>query len=246
MNQGSLHGARPGGSGAAAAGRGDHLTANPYGQYSRQRAGVEAAEEAGVVTMAPIVYIVDDDKTSLWLLQEMLQGIGAQTRTYNSAAQFLDDYHPSPCECLITDLRMPEVGGLEVQRRLLSQGACLPIIFVSAYSEVSAAVAAIKLGAHDFLQKPVHAGELVEKVQAALTRSRELHAERLQCAARTARLALLTEREREVVELVVAGRSSREIAEQFALSPRTVENHRARAMEKLRVGSAIELARLFT
>lgn len=195
--------------------------------------------------MTSIVYIVDDDKTSLWLLEEMLQGIGAQSRAFSSPTAFLDAYRPGPCECLITDLRMPEVGGLEVQRRLLGQGASLPIIFISAYPEVSSAVTAIKRGAHDFLQKPVHAAELVDKVQSALARSRELHAQRLQRAALDARLALLTEREREVVELVVAGRSSREIAEQFELSPRTVENHRARAMEKLRVGSAIELAKLF-
>ena len=195
--------------------------------------------------MTSIVYIIDDDKTSLWLLEEMLQGIGAQSRAFSSPTAFLDAYRPGPCECLITDLRMPEVGGLEVQRRLLGQGASLPIIFISAYPEVSSAVTAIKRGAHDFLQKPVHAAELVDKVQSALARSRELHAQRLQRAALDARLALLTEREREVVELVVAGRSSREIAEQFELSPRTVENHRARAMEKLRVGSAIELTKLF-
>ena len=193
--------------------------------------------------MTPIVYIVDDDAIGLWALRELLDGIGAECRTYASATQFFSDYRPSPCECLITDLRMPEVGGLEVQRRLLEQGATLPVIFVSAYPEVSAAVAAIKRGAHDFLQKPVNGGELVEKVQQALTRSRALHAERLQQATRDARLALLTEREREVVDLVVQGYSSRDIAERLGLSPRTVENHRAHAMEKLRVGSAVELAR---
>lgn len=194
--------------------------------------------------MSAIVYIIDDDSLSLWLLQEMLQGIGATVRPFASAERFLAEYVPGPCECLITDLRMPEIGGLEIQRRLLDAGATLPMIFVSAYPEVGAAVTAIKRGAHDFLQKPVHADELVEKVQAALARSRELHAERLRNIARDARLALLTAREREVVELVVAGHSSREIAERFALSTRTIENHRARAMEKLHVGSAIELARL--
>ena len=140
--------------------------------------------------MTPIVYIVDDDPIGLWTLRELLDGIGADCRTFTSAAQFLGEYRPSPCECLITDLRMPEVGGLEVQRRLLEQGATLPIIFVSAYAEVSAAVAAIKRGAHDFLQKPVNGSELIDKVQQALARSRTLHAERLQRAARDARLAL--------------------------------------------------------
>lgn len=194
--------------------------------------------------MGGIVHIVDDDPTALWTLEEMLQGIGADVRGCASAVQFLDAYRPAPCECLITDLRMPELSGLEVQRRLLDRGATIPIIFVSAYSEISAAVTAVKRGAVDFLEKPVRGSELREKVQAALATSRELHAQRLEKTARDARLALLTDREREIVELVVTGRSSREIAELLAISARTVENHRARAMEKLRVGSAMELARV--
>jgi FixJ family two-component response regulator len=194
--------------------------------------------------MQPVVNIVDDDSTSLWLLQELLQGIGAELRAFDSAARFLDDYRPAACECLVTDLRMPEFSGLEVQRRLLERGATIPIIFVSAYSAIREAVTAVKLGAVDFLQKPVDGAELREKVQAALATSRELNARRREQSAREARLAMLSGREREVVEFVVAGKSSREIGELLSISPRTVENHRARAMEKLHVGSAVELARL--
>lgn len=193
--------------------------------------------------MQPLIYLIDDDTLALWTLQELLQGIGAEFRSFASAAEFLSAYRPSPCECLITDLRMPEIGGLEVQRQLLARGAVLPIIFISAYSEVSSAVAAIKRGAFDFLEKPVQGGALREKVQAALARSRQLHLERLERETREARLALLTEREREVVELVSIGKSSREIAEVLSLSSRTVENHRARAMEKLHVSTSIELVR---
>ena len=194
--------------------------------------------------MQPVVNIVDDDSTSLWLLQELLQGIGAELRAFSSATRFLSEYRPSPCECLVTDLRMPEFSGLEVQRKLLERGATIPIIFVTAYSEIREAVTAVKRGAVDFLSKPVDGAELREKVQAALAASRELHARRLERSARDARLALLSEREREIVELVATGKSSREIAEILQISSRTVENHRARAMEKLHVTSAVEMARL--
>jgi FixJ family two-component response regulator len=105
-------------------------------------------------------------------------------------------------------------------------------------------VSAVKQGAVDFLEKPVHAGNLREKVQAALASSREMYSRRLSDQTREARLALLTAREREIVELVAIGKTSREIATLFSLSPRTVENHRCRAMEKLHVGSAVELARI--
>ena len=192
-----------------------------------------------------IVHVIDDDDIALWMFQEFLQGIGAEIRTYSSARAFLDAYRPGPHECLVCDLRMPEIGGLELQRRLLESGSHLPIILVSGYAEVHSAVEAIKKGAIDFLEKPVNGALLVEKVQAALARSRELHAEELRRAARDARLALLTPKERQVAELVVAGKSSPKIAEELALSVRTIENHRARLMEKLRVDSAVELVKLF-
>jgi len=192
--------------------------------------------------MRPIIYLIDDDDLSLWMFREMLKGIDADIRTYASARQFFDEYRPSPCECLITDLRMPELSGLDVQRRLLDQGASLPIIFVSGHPEVRSAVAAIQGGALDFLEKPVQGQVLVQKAQAALARSIELHAARQSRAECEARLDSLTAREREIAELVALGRSSRNIAELLNISSRTVENHRARAMEKLDVSSSIELA----
>ena len=193
----------------------------------------------------PIIYIIDDDEIVLWMFQEFLQGIGAEIRAYNSARAFLDAYHPGPNECLVCDLRMPDIGGLEVQRQLLEKRTCLPIILVSAYPEVHSAVEAIKKGAFDFLEKPVNGGVLVEKVQSALARSREMHAAQVASRVREARLALLTPKERQIAELVVAGKSSPKIAETLGLSVRTVENHRARVMEKLHVESTVELVKLF-
>ena len=193
----------------------------------------------------PVIYIIDDDDIILWMFRELLQGIGAEIRTFTSARTFLDAYRPGPNECLICDLRMPEIGGLEVQQRLLDKGSHLPIILVSGYSEIPAAVEAIKKGAFDFLEKPVDGALLVEKVRSALARSRKLHAEGLARMTREARLALLTPKERQVAELVVAGKSSPRIAEDLDISVRTVENHRARLMEKLHAESVVDLVKLF-
>ncbi len=208
--------------------------------------GVAIRDERGAMSQKPIIYIVDDDDIVLWMFREMLDGIGADFRTFDSAAAFLKSYVPGPCECLISDLRMPEIGGLEIQRALQEKGASLPIIFVSGYPEVSAAVQAIKQGAFDFLEKPVNGGLLREKVQGALARSRELHAMRLERRARKeARVALLTPQERKIADQVVIGKSSRQISDELGISVRTVENHRARIMAKLHIESAMELVKLF-
>lgn len=191
------------------------------------------------------VYIVDDDDIILWTLKELVQSIGARVLTYTSAKEFLAAYNPSPCECVISDVRMPEIGGLQVQRLLMSTGAPPPIIFITSHSEISAAVEAMKAGAFDFVEKPVNGHLLIEKIQAALAHSRTLHKERLNQSSRQARLDLLTPKERSIVDLVIQGQSSREIATSLDISVRTVENHRARIMDKLHIASAVELVKLF-
>ena len=139
-------------------------------------------------SVCPIVYIIDDDDIALWMFEEFLHGIGAEIRTFSSARTFLEAYRAGPHECLVCDLRMPEIGGLEVQRQLLEKGSRLPIILVSGYPEVHSAVEAIKKGAFDFLEKPVDGALLVEKVQSALIRSRQLHDDDMFQAAHQARL----------------------------------------------------------
>ena len=196
--------------------------------------------------MRSIVYILDDDDVVRWMYQEMLQGLGAQICPYSTAKAFFDEYHPQACECLITDLRMPEIGGLEVQRLLMDKKATLPIIFVSGHSEVPTAVEALRNGAFHFLEKPVNGNLLVDTVQKALARSRDLHVARLAESTRQARLSLLTEKEKQVAKRVISGQSSREIAEQMGLSPRTVENHRANLMQKLHADSVAELVKMLS
>ena len=198
-----------------------------------------------MLSIRPVIHVIDDDDIVLWMFRELLRDVDAEVRTFASARAFLDSYHPAPCECLLCDLRMPEMNGLEVQQHLLDKGNFLPLILVSGYADVPCAVKAIQKGAFDFLEKPVDGALLVTKVQNALARSRQLHAEHLARVTREARLALLTPKEREIAERVVAGKSSPRIAEELDISVRTVENHRARLMEKLHVESVAELVRLF-
>lgn len=192
-----------------------------------------------------IVYVVDDDDSVLRMLAALIDTIGVEVRGFQSASDFLASYRPGLSECLICDVRMPGIGGLEVQRRLNDIGATLPIIFLTGYAEVGAAVEAMRAGAFDFLQKPYSSQALLDKVQQALERSRELSARRREQVTIAARIALLTPKERQVVEQVVAGKSSREIGDALGISVRTVENHRARIMEKLHVHSTVDLVRLF-
>jgi FixJ family two-component response regulator len=191
-------------------------------------------------------YIIDDDDILLELMQGLISSIGVASRTFQNPYEFLQSYTPSAWECVISDIRMPELGGLGLQRELQTRHIVPPpVIFVTGYADVSVAVEGMKQGAFDFIEKPIDGHRFLEKVQAALTLSRSLHTQRMQLVARNARLALLTPKEREIVEQVLEGLSSRDIAEQLSLSVRTVENHRKHIMDKLRVKSAIELIKLF-
>lgn len=198
-------------------------------------------------TKAPlrIVHLVDDDASVLKLLQAMVATIGVEARVFSSAQSFLAAYRPSVHECLVCDIRMPGVDGMELQRQLLATGATIPIIFLTGFAEVGIAVEAMKHGAFDFLEKPFSAQALLTKIKAALDSSQQRYAQWLERQAIEARIALLTERERAVIAQVVAGKSSREISELFGISVRTVENHRIRIKEKLHVVSTVDLVKLF-
>ncbi|OZY84221.1 DNA-binding response regulator [Cellvibrio mixtus] len=191
-------------------------------------------------------YLIDDDSITLELMGGIIEPIGVTPLCFNSAEAFLSAYSPRPCECVISDMRMPGVSGLQLHKVLQARYPVPPpLIIVTGYAEVSAAVEAMKQGAFDFVEKPIQGHQFLEKLQAALALSRELHHQRLQLATREARIALLTPKEQEVLQEVLEGLSSKDIAAKLNLSVRTVENHRARIMEKLRVGSALELMRAF-
>lgn len=193
----------------------------------------------------PTVYLVDDDASVLKLLQTMVATVGVEAQAYASAQSFLAAYRPTANECLVCDIRMPGIDGIELQRRLLDLGATIPIIFLTGFAEVGIAVEAMKQGAFDFLEKPFSAQALLSKIKAALASSQQRYGQWLEQQAVTARIALLTGREREVISHVIGGRSSREIADLLGISVRTVENHRIRIREKLHVESTVDLVRLF-
>jgi FixJ family two-component response regulator len=190
------------------------------------------------------VYLIDDDPFILQVHAELVGSIGLTVLRFTSSTAFLDNYRPSAHECILCDLRMPQMSGIQLQAELLARGVETPIIFITGHADVATAVEAMRRGAFDYIEKPVHGQQLLDRVNAALAISVERHQERLQREAREARLALLTPQERRIAQWVVQGHSSRDIAERAGLSVRTVENHRARLMEKLHVGSVVELVRL--
>ncbi len=197
-------------------------------------------------TAQATAYLIDDDSITLELMSGIIEPIGVEAVCFSDAEAFLSAYSPKPCECVISDMRMPGVSGLQLHKVLQQRYPVPPpLIIVTGYAEVSAAVEAMKQGAYDFVEKPINGHQFLEKLQTALSLSRQLHQRRLDLSAREARIALLTPKEQEVLQAVLEGMPSKDIAQKLNLSVRTVENHRARIMEKLRVNSAMELMRDF-
>lgn len=196
--------------------------------------------------LGPVVHLIDDDPILLDALAEMVASIGVQACAHGSPAEFLERYRPGPCECVVSDIRMPDMTGLELQRALGERYSVPPpIIFVTGFADVSAAVEAMKKGAFDFVEKPVSGAVFLEKINGALKLSRDLHTQRVDASARSARLALLTPKEKEVLQLVIKRKTNRDIADLLGLSVRTVENHRAHILGKFRVKDTFELLGLF-
>ncbi|MGH7119478.1 MAG: response regulator transcription factor [Acetobacteraceae bacterium] len=190
------------------------------------------------------VHVVDDDagvRDSLRLLLEMA---GFTVRTHANAAALLAAAVREAVGCVLSDVRMPEIDGLELQRRLNQSGINLPVILMTAHGGVHTAVSGMKAGAVDFLEKPFGEDQLFSAVRRALERSRRHQARRSVTAESTGKLAALTARERDVLELLVAGLSSKAIARTLHISPRTVDVHRARVFEKLHAENLPALVRL--
>jgi len=190
------------------------------------------------------VYLVDDDDAVRDSLALLFETAGLPVECYPSAETFLDAYRPDRAGCLVLDVSMPGLSGTELQAVLARRGFRLPIIFLTAHGDIPMTVRAIKAGAVDFLTKPVQARPLLERVQAAIAEDlRQRERLRIEPAA-AAILASLTPRELEVAQLLVEGRTNKEIARHLGISHRTVENHRAWVMEKTRTHHLVELARL--
>lgn len=187
------------------------------------------------------VFVVDDDGSTRELLAWLMQRHGLRAEVFPDARSFLEGYKAEMPGCLVVDLNMPGMNGLDLQQYLKENGVLLPVIFLSGRADVPKAVRAVKEGAIDFIEKPFDYRRVVALVQDCLRRDAEARAKRETRRLCSARLAQLTQREREVLELVVAGRLNREIAEKLGISVKTVEAHRAKIMEKLEVSSVAEL-----
>ncbi len=190
------------------------------------------------------VFVVDDDQAVRDSLRQLLQAVGLRVQIYASARDFLAAYQPDTPGCLVLDIRMPGMGGLDLQAQLVQEGVKLPIIFLTGHGDVPAAVRALKAGAMDFLQKPVNSQALLDLVQQAIRRDAETRATSAEQAEITRRLQTLTAREREVLDRMVAGMANKVIAFELAISERTVEFHRGKIMKKMGARSLAELVNM--
>jgi FixJ family two-component response regulator len=198
----------------------------------------------GTASEAGTVFVVDDDDGVRSSLGILLESAGYHPATFGSAAEFLEQHDPARPGCLLLDMRMPGMNGMELLQTLSERGAFLPVIFITGHGDVPMAVEAMKNGAFDFLQKPFGQHDLLERVGRALKADEEARAALLLTEELRRRHDTLTPREKEVMGLVVAGNANKVIAMDLGLSERTVEIHRARVMEKMATRSVAHLVRM--
>jgi len=190
------------------------------------------------------VFVVDDDAAVRSALKLLLHTVGLKASCHETAAGFLEQFDPRVAGCAVLDVRMPGMSGLELQQELNLRGAVLPVIFITGHGDVPMAVEALQHGAFDFLQKPFRDQELIDRIQRALEKDREVRAALARKEEIRARFDSLTPREREVLELMTRGRPNKLMAADLSLSQRTVEIHRARVMEKMQAPSLAQLVRM--
>lgn len=192
----------------------------------------------------PVVFIVDDDEAMRSSLRWLIESVGMKVETYDSADRFLASYYPGRAGCLLLDVRMPGMSGLELQAYLTREQIKIPVIVITGHGDVAMAVRAMKAGAVDFIEKPFNDEVLLNSLRTALAfdeRQRQLQTRRAQIATR---LAELTPREHEVMDMVTDGLSNKDIAAALGVSAKTVEAHRARVMDKMGAESLAELVRM--
>jgi FixJ family two-component response regulator len=189
----------------------------------------------------PTVFYVDDDEVLCDSVRFLLESVNLPIETFSSAREFLDKYHPDRPGCLMLDVRMPEISGLELQEQLRKRKIMLPIIFITGHGDVPMATKAMKAGAFEFLTKPFHDQTLLDSIQQAIeidTTRRKVAQQRFDIGKR---IATLTPRERDVMRCVIKGNLNKETASDLNISPKTVELHRAQVMKKMKADSLAEL-----
>jgi FixJ family two-component response regulator len=192
----------------------------------------------------PTVFVVDDDPDMRGALRYLIEGVGLDVVEFENGRAFLDGYDHRRPACLVLDMRMPGMGGLELQDELVAQDVDLPVIMLTGYGDVPSAVRALKSGVVDFIEKPFNNQDVLDKIQRSLEADAQRQQERERRDEIRGRIERLTAREREVMELVVSGKFNKEIAHELKISIKTVEIHRARVMEKTRTTNVAELLNL--
>lgn len=192
----------------------------------------------------PTVFVVDDDDAVRRFLRGLIASVGLRVEDYASAADFLAGFEPDTPGCLLLDIRMPGMSGLELQRELADRSVRLPIIILTGHADVQVAVHAMKAGAIDFVEKPFNNEFLLNRIQTAVAASVDTYGAHVKQAAIKHRIDRLTPRERQALDLVVAGETNKGIASNLDISEKTVEIHRAKMMEKMQAKSLAELVRM--
>jgi len=190
------------------------------------------------------VFIVDDEADIRRSLEILVASIGLAVETFATAKDFLQRYDSQAPGCLILDVRLPGMTGLELQKELSARGTCPPIIFISGHGDVALASEALRAGAVDFIQKPFAAEALLRRVREAIALDQERRRKHTLARDAEGRLPTLTDREREIMQLLAAGDSTKQIAQGLSISPKTVDHHRAKVLEKMNVDNPTQLARL--
>src|SRR6267378_1257294 len=193
---------------------------------------------------APIVFVVDDDPPVRRAIKRLIGSVGLQVELFGSALEFLASKRPDAPSCLVLDIRLPGMSGLDCQRELAKANIRIPIIFITAHGDIPMTVRAMKVGAVEFLTKPFRDQDLLDAIQVALERDRARHQEEAEIATLRTHLESLTQREREVLPLVVSGLLNKQIAGEIGTSETTVKVHRSRLMRKMGADSLAELVRL--
>ncbi len=192
----------------------------------------------------PVVFVVDDDRAICESLRLLIGDVGLEVRTFTSARQFLSEYDPSQAGCLVLDVRMSGMSGLELQSKLRESGLRIPIIIITGHGDVPMAVEALKAGAVDFIEKPFRDQVLLDSIQKAVELDSRTRRQWNEARDVRSRLRLLTEREREVMDRLVAGKTNKGVAYELGISPKTADFHRANVLQKVGVNSVVELVRL--
>ena len=193
---------------------------------------------------APTVFVVDDDQAMRQSLKWLIESVGMDVETYASADEFMRDYYPGQAGCLLLDVRMPGMSGLELQEHFNEHDIRIPIIIITGHGDVPMSVRAMKAGAIDFIEKPFNDELLLESIRNALVYDLDQRTSQAELAEIAARLDQLTPREHEVMEMVTDGRSNKDIALALGVSAKTVEAHRARVMEKMKASSLPDLVKM--